>query len=175
VVRNSNADYQYVKQGSSTLDNVLVAQGNRVESAGINCNAGHRLMIPGALSCGAVGVVLCDGGVGYWSRVRVGEVQLGGRGKFLSRPRISRSCSFVCFTGPFCCPLVPRGHAASFGSIGLFCPSVSRSHSTARHAHAKRTCGPLLFVIGTPNVAALHWRGRWQRSGKGNGGQPCLL
>ena len=32
----------------------------------------------------------------------------------------------------------------------------------ARYAHAKRTCGPLLFVIGTPNAAALHWRGCWQ-------------
>jgi hypothetical protein len=59
----------------------------------------------------------------------------------------------------------PRGHAASFVSLGLYHPSISRSHSTARHAHAKRTCGPLLFVIGTPNVAALHWRGclHWHR------------
>ena len=38
----------------------------------------------------------------------------------------------------------------------LACPITSRSRSTARHAYAKRTCGPLLFVIGLPNVAALH-------------------
>ena len=46
----------------------------------------------------------------------------------------------------------------------FYCPGISQSHSTARHAHAKRTCGPLLFVIGIPNVAALHWRGRWHKS-----------
>jgi hypothetical protein len=43
--------------------------------------------------------------------------------------------------------LAPRGHAAPHDMPMPNVPS-----------------GPLLFVIGTPNVAALYWRGRWQKS-----------
>jgi hypothetical protein len=53
---------------------------------------------------------------------------------------VARRCFFLlAFT-----VLAPRGHTAPHGM------PMSNVHG-----------GPLLFVIGTPNVAALHWRGRW--------------
>ena len=62
----------------------------------------------------------------------------------------------------FCCLGISRSRSIVSFTALFYCPSTSRSHSNVRCAHAKRTCGPLLFVIGTPNVAALYCRGRWQ-------------
>jgi hypothetical protein len=60
--------------------------------------------------------------------------------------------------------LAPRGHTALFRSLALYC-SAPRGH-TAPHGRPMPNVpnGPLLFVISLPNVAALHWRGRWQKS-----------
>jgi hypothetical protein len=65
-----------------------------------------------------------------------------------------------------------------FFLLAFNCPSTLRS--PAPHAMPMPMpnvpSGPLLFVIGTPNVAALHWRGCWQKSSdQAASGQPYLL
>jgi hypothetical protein len=53
----------------------------------------------------------------------------------------------ACFVDWVFAVLAPRGYTTPHGMPMPNVPS-----------------GPLLFVIGTPNVAALYWRGRWQKN-----------
>ncbi len=72
---------------------------------------------------------------------RIGWVCVGGCWTRAWYFAVTQSC-FVRW--PFTI-LVPRGHTAPHGRPMPNVPS-----------------DPLLFVIGLPNVAALHWRGCWQ-------------
>jgi hypothetical protein len=70
----------------------------------------------------------------------------------------------VCFVRWVFAVLAPRGHLAVSRSLNL--TLLAPRGPTAPHGMPMPNVpsGPLLFVIGTPNVAALHWRGRLQRN-----------